>query len=129
MYKIIRNALQTPDGTILESNYRHDYKTHVDTKNGKTYMVDGGLDYIRRNMNGDEKDLSVSLDDGHEVVREEMKWGTYGKDGNETLRFIKLKDMTTDHILACLENVKNMYPQYQEAMQNEIKYRCGELDE
>jgi hypothetical protein len=129
MYKIIRNALQTPDGTILESNYRHDYKTHVDTTNGKTYMVDGGLDYIRRNMNGDEKDLSVSLDDGHEVVREEMKWGTYGKDGNETLRFIKLKDMTTDHILACLENVKNMYPQYQEAMQNEIKYRCGDLNE
>ena len=44
MSNIIRNAIQTQDGTVLQSFSGHDYKTHVDA-NGKTYMVDGGLEY------------------------------------------------------------------------------------
>jgi len=127
MSNIIRNALQTPNGTILESRSRHDYKEYEDTTNGKTYIVDGGLDYIRRSAHGDEVDLSVTLDDGHEAVREAMTWGTYGINGDQPLQYIKLKDMSLEHIHACLDEVKNMYPQYQTAMKNELEYRHNEF--
>lgn len=127
MSNIIRNAIQTPDGTILESHSRHDYKEYVDTVNGETYMVDGGLEYVRRNAVGEAVELTVTLDDPHGVVREAMTWGTYGKNGDEPFRYIKLKDMTLGHICACLEEVTNMYPQYRIAMKNELEYRHREF--
>ena len=50
---ILSNRMRTPDGTILESKHRHDYVTHLDA-NGREYMLDGGLDYVRGSANGDE---------------------------------------------------------------------------
>ena len=50
--RIVSNRIRTPDGTILESMHRHDYVTYTDA-NGKEYMVDGGLDYLRRNVHDD----------------------------------------------------------------------------
>jgi len=121
---IIRNAIRTPDGTILESRSRHDYRTHLD-KNGVEYMVDGGLDYIRRSMNVGHpaQDLTVYLEDGHTRVREALTWGTYGPNGDQPLRWVRLMDMTSDHIQACLDNVTRMYPQIRTAMENELSYR------
>ena len=122
--RLVRNAIRTPDGTVIESRHRHDYVTHVDT-NGRTYMVDGGLDYLRRTFDFDDpaEELSVSMSDGHEVVREALTWGTYGKDGKSPLTYVRLCDMETDHIKACLDTVNNMYPQIRESMENELKYR------
>ena len=78
--RLIRNALQTPDGTILESTHRHDYKEYTDA-NGKYYMVDGGLDYVRRTVHTDQINLCEYDDAPHERQRNILKWGTYGKDG------------------------------------------------
>jgi hypothetical protein len=100
---LIRNAIQTPDGTILESTYRHDYKTHTDA-NGKTYMVDGGLDYVRRSANGDEVDLCLHDDEPHAVQRHIIKWGSRGINGDQPVTFKSVADMDTDHIDAVLTN-------------------------
>ncbi|HED05257.1 MAG TPA: hypothetical protein ENI61_01075 [Ignavibacteria bacterium] len=98
---LIRNAIQTPDGTILESKFRHDYQEYTD-KNGKTYMVDGGLDYLRRSIVGDEKDLSLYNNEPHEVQREVLTWGTRGINGNLSLKYVKISEMETSHINAVL---------------------------
>jgi hypothetical protein len=125
--QLVYNALRTPDGTVIESRSRHDYVTHLD-KNGKEYMVDGGLDYVRRSANGDEVCLAVYI--GSDPTEQELelasgllKWGTYGKEGDQPLKFIAIKDMETDHIEAVLENVRRLHPVYRMCMNNELKHR------
>ena len=119
--RLVRNAIRTPDGTILESRHVHDFKRHIDSVDGKHYMVDGGLEYNRRSSNGEC--MCVYLEDGHEVVREAATWGSYGKNGGEPLKYILIKDMTEEHILNCLKNCYRMHPHYKVAFENELKWR------
>ena len=88
-------------------------------------MVDGGLEYIRRNVHAEApyEELSVYSTDGHDKVREVVKWGTYGINGDQPLTRILLKDMSTKHIQACLDNVPRMHPAYKEAFEEELKLR------
>lgn len=121
---IMANRIQTPDGTVLQSFNRHDFKTYVDKVTGETYGVDGGCDYLRRIGSIREcKELSVYSDDSHEVIREAMHWGTRGREGSEPLRYIALKDMTSDHIQACLDTQHRMHPHFRKAMEDELEYR------
>jgi len=126
MNRLLRNAIKTPDGTMLESRHRHDYKEYED-KNGWVYMVDGGLDYVRRsvNMNAPATDLSLSEDDPHVMLRDHITWGTYGKSGDQPLSHITIADMETEHLEAVLDTQKYMYPQVRGLMQAELEYRNG----
>lgn len=126
MERLIRNAIQTPDGTILESRHRHDFKVYKDA-NGLEYMVDGGLEYTRRYVRDEApyKELSVTLEDGHMKVRENCTWGSYGKDGKQPLKVLRLCDMETDHIQACLDNVPSMHPHYKQAFKDELEHRVN----
>lgn len=122
--RIIYNAIRTPDGTILESRHVYDYKTHTD-KNGEMYVVDGGLEYLRRSCNDHPlEELSVYLEDGHRVVREVATLGSYGKNGDEQLKYIPIKDMSEEHIQNCLNNCYRMHPHYRVAFENELQW-CG----
>ena len=38
--KLLYNAICTPDGTVLESRHRHDFRQHRDKKTGKLNMAD-----------------------------------------------------------------------------------------
>lgn len=120
--EIIQNALQTPDGTYLISSGTHDYKTHVD-KNGKEYMVDGGKDYIRRNMHDDQIDMTVLSQDDFDTARNKLLWGSYGKEGNQLLRYVLLKDMEIDHIEKVIEILENSLDRLPSGVHNHIKYR------
>ena len=102
---IVRNSMVTPDGTVLVSRKRHEYVAHEDA-NGFTYAVDGGRDYLRRSLNDEApaEDTSVSLFHGHEAVREAYDWGTYGKDGDEELHYVLLKDMDEEHLQALIDD-------------------------
>ena len=106
---IIYNALRTPDGTILESLHRHDFRTYVD-KNGKTYMIDGGCDYVRCSANGDEEFITVYDDEPFERVRQYAYRLGYGKPGSSDYgRFRKttLAQMSDEHLQASLDYVTN----------------------
>ena len=120
---LVRNAIQTPDGTILVSRNRHDYQSHTDA-NGKTYVVDGGLDYIRASVHEDQISLAVYDTDEFWLVRESVEWGTYGKDGDQPLSYVKLSDMDTAHIEAVLETQQQFIrPVIRKAMELELEHR------
>jgi hypothetical protein len=128
MSKLVVNALITPDGTRLQSYSRYDFKEYVDA-NGKTYMVDGGLDYQRRSANGDEVDDSLFMDDEFAVIRDNVTWGTYGKNGDQPLRVVPVSEMSNDHIQAVLDTQHHMHPNLREVLMMERQYRIENLIE
>lgn len=98
--QIVYNALQTPDGTIIQSKHRHDFVTH-DDKNGKKYMIDGGTDYCRRSNNGDEVTISLTVADPIHKIREVFRWGRNYDENMKRLpatEWVLLKDLNDGHL-------------------------------
>lgn len=122
MKKLIRSAIRTPDGTVLESRHSHDCRTHLDN-NGETYMLDGGIDYQRGSINKEPAiDVSLYDDQPHEIQREVIKWGTCGKDGKQPLTLKPVSMMDTEHIELVLKEC-NPYKVYRDCMKKELEYR------
>ncbi len=120
---IISNKMMTPDGTVLESTNRHDYVSHTE-EDGEYYAVDGGKDYLKRAGNyAGCIELSVYSDAIHEVKRHNARWGGRGKDGTSEVEWKKIADMSDDHILNVLLNVKGINPAYYVLFLDELKYR------
>ena len=101
--QIILNQIKTPDGTILKSMHRHDYVTYTDA-NGLEYMVDGGTDYLRRNMheNAPHEELTIYSDAPFEIIRENVCRGGRGKDGTEPLTWVPIAKMSDAWLQACI---------------------------
>ena len=121
---LILNALRTPDGTVIQSLHRHDYVTYTDA-NGKEYMVDGGLDYLRRSIHDDQIDLSEYDDAPHERQRELLTWGTYGIKGDQPLQYKTIEEMETGHLEAVVKMV-GICPIRRKCMQKELELRTNE---
>jgi hypothetical protein len=101
--RIILNQIKTPDGTILRSMHRHDYVTYTD-KNGLVYMVDGGTEYLRRNIheNAPYEELTIYSDAPFEIIRENVHRGGRGKDGTENLTWVPISKMSDEWLVACI---------------------------
>ena len=123
MRTLLVNAIITPDGTRLVSRHRHDYQTHVDA-NGEEYMIDGGLDYVHRSINKEPAiDAFVYTDDGHDVIREQFLWGTYGKNGDQPLQMKPLKSLDKEHIEAILKTQTHLKDHIRKVFEDELEYR------
>ncbi len=126
--RILRNAIKTPDGTIIESLNRHDYVSYTD-KNGSEYSVDGGRDYLKRGFDiADYDELSIYDNGSHELRRENLRWGVnYDKDMNRLpngTEWRLIKDLVTEHIQAILSGGyadNNSF--YKEVFEEELKFR------
>jgi len=126
--RILLNRIKTPDGTILTSYNRHNYVEYKDSITKEVLMVDGGTDYLRRNI-GTYEELSVYDDGSHLTRRSAVHWGTRGKDGKQPLVYKLLKDLDSDHIEAILKTQHQISDFYREIFKNELKYRFDEQAE
>lgn len=124
MGHLVYNAIQTPDGTILESFHRHDFKTHTDAITGEVYMVDGGI-YYRRGFDNQvpAKDLSLTTDSPFHLIREKFRWGTRGKSGNEPTRYVPLCKLESDHIKAIIETQTHIPDYIRKLFELELEFR------
>ena len=150
--KLLVNQIMTPDGTIIRSNFTHDYVTHID-KNGLEYMVDGGLSYLRRNVYkvhkgwfvrfvekianklGYElndpsayKEMSIYDDSPFEDIRRYVERGGRGKDGKQPLKYVVLKDIGNEWLQAIIEYEEEHRPnnRYLKLYKLEVTYRKNE---
>ena len=121
---IVLNQIRTPDGTILRSLSRNHYQTYID-KNGKEYMVDGGNDYLRRNVYEDAPydELTIYSDDSFDVIRRSLHWGTYGPKGDQPKRYVALFDLSNDHIRAILDTQQQVQGQLRQWFEMELAGR------
>lgn len=123
---IFYNAIQCPDGTIIESKHRHDFVSHLQ-EDGREYFVDGGKVYLRRGYTDLEyTELAVTSTSPHKLIREHFVWGSsLDKDGNEIEPIVrKLKELDDDHIVALIEWTSDRYhPLTAKAIRDEWEYR------
>jgi hypothetical protein len=101
--QLVYSAIQTPDGTILESRYTHDYVTHIDA-NGLEYMLDGGTDYQRyiTQPTAPFTNISLYMDDDFELIRQKVKRGGRGKDNQQPLTFVPICEMNDEWLQAAI---------------------------
>lgn len=123
--KLLANRIITPDGTLMQSYHRHDYKTYIDD-NGREYMVDGGLEYQRCNIHDDAPytDACVYDIDPHEVIRDAFCWGTRGKDGRQPVQYKPISQLSNAHIDAIIETQHHIPPHIRKAFEDEQQYRA-----
>ena len=122
MRKLIKNSIRTPDGTVLTSRHRHDFKSHKD-KNNEIYVCDGGLSYLKRSVNKETyEDLSLYSTDSFEILRENITWGTFGKNGDEELHYKSISNMSSNHIKSILSQYK-LADYLKELFEKEMAYR------
>lgn len=138
---ILANWMMCPDGTMIPSFHRHDYRTHttIDTYkevprdldgaavleplDTRWSMNDGGSDYIRRG--GVFTDMTVYDSDSFEVIRRFVCRGGRGKDGTEPLTWIPLFRMSNLWIESVLQYNKDngIESKYDKWFQKELDYR------
>jgi len=124
MEKVLVSGMICPDGTILYSRHRHDYKEHVDVITGEWMMIDGGTDYVKSSVNNVRAQyISLTTESPHVEIREHFGWGTYGKDGTEPLHEVLLKNMETGHIEAVLRTQTRLGPFITKLFEDELEFR------
>jgi ribosomal protein S27E len=120
--QIVYNAVKCLEcNETIVSYHQHDYVTcNCDNQ----ASVDGGLSYLRYGA----KDLSkitkitYTVNDPFDLIREFMSWGTYGKDGKAKLTYVKIKDMSDDHIRKVLVHRASEW--VKDILRQELDYRA-----
>jgi len=126
---LLANWIMCPDGTMLPSFHRHDFRTHETlnseddevsaniSEDTRYSMVDGGSNYLRRG--GNYTEMSIYSDDPFEVIRRFLCRGGRGKDSTEHLTWTPLFRINDEWLLALItyeseRNPTNLFLKYYE---------------
>lgn len=122
---LLINRIRTPDGTVLESVFTHDYQEHTD-KNGEVYFIDGGRDYQRTSVNKiPAENISIYTDSPFEEIRTNYKRGTFDNEGRRIWK--PISECSDEHLKNILiynqEHCPNTPQWYTDIILKEQEYR------
>ena len=109
--QLIHNSVTCLEcGETLISRFTHDYNTCSCLQQTS---VDGGFSYGRYGGKDLDKVQTNYLydDEPHEIIREYLERGTYGKNGDEELKYVKLKDIDDSWLQAIIVYENEYRPQ------------------
>lgn len=105
--ELLVNRWRTPDGTVLQSFFTHDYVAHDDA-NGESYFVDGGSEYCRISLNNEKMtDMCVYDDSPFSLIRNTVRRGTFDSEGNRI--WIPVCNMSSPHLENCIVYMMKRY--------------------
>ena len=103
-------------GDVIISFHSHDFKYC----SCGSVSVDGGRDYARRLFKSIDSftELSVYSDDDFSLIRENLYRGSRGKNEDQPLTYICLKDIDNEYLSAIINYMEDMN------QQDSIDYQC-----
>lgn len=112
---LVRNSIQTADGTHLVSHSLYERKQHYDQTNYNTYVIVGGIEKPQTATtpaDGQHReepiDTSVwSDEEDFEILRKAIYRGNRGESGQEQLRWVYLHEMTDTAIENAIKYLEN----------------------
>lgn len=119
--KIVLNRIMCDScKDIIISRHTHDYVT---CKCGNV-STDGGTSYFHRSWKDGATytDMTLYTDSDFEEIRKLLTWGSRGKDGKQTMKFLSLSEMENDHLNALL-GLDYVGDMYKEMFRKELEYR------
>lgn len=123
--KILLNRWKSKDGTVLISRFRHDFVSHFDAVDQTTVFIDGGLEPCVR-VSGDLENMCLyDTDEDHMEVRENFLWGTFGPNGDQPMKKVAIKNLTTDHIQNIIRTQFHLQEHIQNMFRRELTYRVS----
>lgn len=114
-------------GEVLTSYHRHDYKV---CKCTNATMIDGGLEYQRyggMDMLKVDRSPTVYLStdpEDHTKMRASFHWGSYGKNGDQPVKWMTPSEMSNDHVENIIKNLGHrIAPWTLKIFERELEYR------
>lgn len=128
MRKIVFNRIRTPDGTLLTSTHRHDFVAYLDA-NGCKYVVDGGLDYLRRSYPSDfpPDELSIYSDASFDVIRESVAWNIESA-SDHSPHWVAIEQLDTKYIRQILDSPRWIAQRMRKILEQELAFRSQLCD-
>lgn len=122
--RIVYNAIQTPDGTVLESLTMSDYRQHLDEVTNELYFCHGGNRYLARNLNiFPYIELSLHADGDFELIRQRMAIFSNLALGIRTRKPVKLCNLSDKILEKKIKANQDKTDPYNQMFQKEWDYR------
>jgi hypothetical protein len=103
-FMLIQNAvLLLHNLEVVVSTHVHDCQMRT-LPDGRVVGVDGGLEYVRfiGDLRFHAESLRLCDDSPFSEIVEKLVWGTRGRSGDQPLKYVFLKDRSTQHLRSIL---------------------------